>query len=161
MIRLKTAVLLSAALKIGGIIGGASEKDQENLYQLGKYSGLVFQLQDDLLDAYGNVEEFGKTIGNDIVSNKKTYLLIKALELASEKEKKELQEWISKKDFNPDEKIKIFLEIYNRINLEEATLYKMNEFNNVAMTYLDKISVDQKRKQVMENLFKQLIGRKY
>lgn len=161
MIRLKTAVLLSASLQIGGIIGGAGEKDQENLYQLGKYSGLAFQLQDDLLDAFGNVKEFGKTIGNDIISNKKTYLLIKALELASAKDKKELLNWINKKNFDPQEKIKIFLNIYERIHLKEITLEKMKEYHDIAMNHLHKINVHQNRKEILENLFKQLIDRKY
>ncbi|RYE17915.1 MAG: polyprenyl synthetase family protein [Sphingobacteriales bacterium] len=106
MIRLKTAVLLGGALKIGALIGGADAANAENLYQFGVNLGIAFQLQDDILDVYGDPEKFGKQVGGDIISNKKTFLLIKATELAKEQESTDLAQWVATKDFNTTEKVK-------------------------------------------------------
>lgn len=119
MIRLKTAVLLACSLKIGAIIGGASQEDADNLYDFGINIGLAFQLQDDLLDVYGDTATFGKNIGGDITCNKKTFLLIHAFELASPEQKAILTSWIDKTQFIPTEKIEVFTNIYNELHLKE------------------------------------------
>ena len=105
MIRLKTAVLLAAGLKIGAILGGASSEDAEKLYDFGVQIGIAFQLQDDLLDVYGDSAVFGKKIGGDILCNKKTYMLIKALERADKAQLSELNDWLAAESFSPEEKI--------------------------------------------------------
>lgn len=112
MIRLKTAVLLGGSLKMGAVMGDADAKDAELLYNFGVNLGMAFQLQDDYLDVFGNQDVFGKKIGGDILCNKKTFLLIKAFELAKGDDKKELEGWISAKDFNPEEKISAVRAIY-------------------------------------------------
>lgn len=112
MIRLKTAVLLAASLKIGAILAGASTADADALYTFGMQIGIAFQLKDDFLDVYGNPELFGKNIGGDILCNKKTFMLIKALERADEAQRKELLTWISKADYNPLEKIEVVTDLY-------------------------------------------------
>ena len=124
MINLKTAVLLAGSLKIGALIAGASESDCENIYQYGRYAGLAFQLQDDLLDTYGNAAVFGKPIGGDIAENKKTFLLINAINLASGSTKKKLLEWISKENFDRDEKYNSVKAIYDTLNIKDLTIKK-------------------------------------
>ena len=115
MIRLKTAVLLAASLKIGAILGGASPEDAENLYDFGMQIGVAFQLQDDLLDVYGDPAVFGKNIGGDILCNKKTYMLIKALERADRDQLEGLNHWLSATSFCPEEKISAVTELYTQI----------------------------------------------
>ena len=117
MIRLKTAVLLAAGLKIGAILGGASSEDAEKLYDFGVQIGIAFQLQDDLLDVYGDSAVFGKKIGGDILCNKKTYMLIKALERAGERQRKELKQWLDAEAYKPDEKINAVTTLYNELNI--------------------------------------------
>ncbi|MFD2146371.1 polyprenyl synthetase family protein [Mucilaginibacter antarcticus] len=104
MIRLKTAVVLGGALKIGSILGGADMKDADLVAEFGENLGLAFQLQDDMLDVYGSPEKFGKQVGGDIIANKKTYLLIKALELADATQKTELNKWIAITEFDNQKK---------------------------------------------------------
>ena len=146
MIRLKTAVLLAGSLKIGAILAGATAEDAENLYNFGMQIGVAFQLQDDLLDVYGDPEVFGKKIGGDILCNKKTYLLIKAFELASEEDKALLKEWVVKEKFNPQEKIKEVTEIYNRSGVKEALRAKVDDYLEKSRIALDKIEVPEERK---------------
>ena len=105
MIRLKTAVLLGGALKIGAIIGGASETDADCIYRFGESLGLAFQLQDDWLDVYGDPARFGKKIGGDILNNKKTYMLINARQRVEGKDAEELSRWLSAAEYDPSEKI--------------------------------------------------------
>ena len=112
MIRLKTSVLLSAALKIGAVLGDASEEDARKLYDFGIQMGLAFQLQDDYLDVYGDPKVFGKNIGGDILCNKKTFMLINALALGNPRQKEELDRWISCAEYCPEEKIKAVTGIY-------------------------------------------------
>ena len=105
MIELKTAVLIAASLKTGAIIGGGTEKDQDLLSEFGRCLGVAFQIQDDLLDTYGDTKMFGKKTGGDIVSNKKTYLLVKALELAGGENLKTLRHQVGLKKFDPEKKV--------------------------------------------------------
>jgi geranylgeranyl diphosphate synthase type II len=140
MINLKTAVLLAASLKIGAIIAGASEKDQKNIYEFGENLGMAFQLQDDLLDTFGDPDVFGKNIGGDIVANKKTYLLIKALETANKQQKEDLNKWLSLKSFEPAEKVKSIKEIYQNLGIPEYSEQLMNQYFDIAFAKFDQIN---------------------
>ncbi|GAO28259.1 dimethylallyltransferase [Geofilum rubicundum JCM 15548] len=137
MIRLKTAVLLGASLKTGAIIGGASPEAAHHLYQFGMDAGISFQLQDDWLDVFGDAATFGKNIGGDIVTNKKTFLLINALNNLSAAGKKELQFWIDKKDFDRDEKVKAVRNLYEDANVSISAKKRMNEFLQKALLHLE------------------------
>ena len=159
MIELKTAVLIATSMKIGAIIGGGSEKDVDLISEFGRNLGLSFQIQDDLLDVYGDISSFGKRTGGDIVTNKKTFLLLKALELASGEQQKLLQNQLSLKEFDHEEKIKVVTEIFNQLNIRQITENLANEFINKAIISLDKISTDQERKSELYNLVSILDGR--
>jgi geranylgeranyl diphosphate synthase type II len=113
MIELKTAVLLGASFKIGAICGNARDEDADHMYRFGKYLGIAFQLHDDILDVYGDADKVGKQSGGDIISNKKTYLLLKALELSNRYMLEELQGWIFAKEFQPEEKVAAVKNIYD------------------------------------------------
>lgn len=161
MIRLKTAVLLAASLKIGGLSANADENDCENLYKLGENLGMAFQLQDDMLDVFGDVKEFGKNIGGDIVANKKTYLLIKALELANGNLKKELLDWILKKEFNLQEKIAAVRSIYEKLNIKELSNNLMLSYFDKANQYFDMINVQKIKKEHLLEFTKALKTRTF
>ena len=118
MIRLKTSVLLACATKMGAILADAPEQDAEALYKFGEQMGLAFQLQDDFLDVYGDTRVFGKAIGGDITSNKKTFMLINALNLANEQQRKELLHWVTAENFDRDEKVKAVTRLYNEIGID-------------------------------------------
>lgn len=159
MIELKTAVLVSASLKIGALIGGAEEKDSDLLYEFGRNLGLAFQIQDDMLDIWGDSQVFGKTRGGDIVANKKTLPLIRALELAEGKVLKQLREQLSAKDPDPEEKVRIIISIYDKLKIREATEKTADDYIDSAFTLLGKVSVSSERKKELENLAGSLIGR--
>ena len=146
MIRLKTSVLLACAVKIGAILAGASKEDQENLYKFGEQIGLAFQLQDDLLDVYGDPKVFGKNIGGDITSNKKTYMLINAVNRANEAQRQELMGWIEAKDFDREEKVKAVTRLYDEIGIRQLCEQKMEACYAEAQQYLAKVSVAEERK---------------
>lgn len=146
MIYLKTSVLIAGSLRHGALIAGAPEHEYNALYDFGGYLGLAFQLQDDYLDVYGDVAEFGKNIGGDITENKKTYLLIKALELADAGTKAELQAWIDKKEFNVLEKIKAVTEIYNRLGIPELVLEAIGNYLDKSRMAIQKVAVAEERK---------------
>ncbi len=154
MIELKTAVLIAASLKIGALIGGASHKDAQFLYLFGINLGLAFQIQDDFLDVYGDTKVFGKKIGNDIITNKKTYLLIKAVELAKSADYKELYNQFFTKNCPSEKKIKSVISIYNRLGIKKIAQNKIVEYFNLAFTYLDKVSVNSERKQELSSFIK-------
>jgi geranylgeranyl diphosphate synthase, type II len=160
MIELKTAVLLAASVKIGAIIGGADDKDSELMYEFGKNLGLAFQIQDDLLDVWGDVKLFGKTAGGDIVANKKTFPFVKAMETATGEQLKQLQEQFTLRDTDPEEKIKKVIEIFDQLNIKDITEILAYDYINKAFGYLQKVSVDETRKKEMTNLAISLIGRK-
>lgn len=159
MIRLKTAVLLACSLKAGAIAAGAPSKDCENLYQFGIHIGLAFQLQDDLLDVYGDSTVFGKKTGGDITSNKKTFMLIKALEMANKEEHAQLTHWIEAKDFVPEEKIKGVTAIYNQIGIRNICEEKMKEYDQKASQYLNDVAVSAERKKELHQLAAILMNR--
>ena len=149
MIRLKTSVLLACAMKIGGILAGASAEDADNLYKFGEQVGLAFQLQDDLLDVYGDPKVFGKAVGGDITCNKKTYMLINAFQRANSEQRAELERWVSAKDFDRQEKVAAVTEIYNQIGIRHICEEKINYYFEESKKYLAKINVADERKQTL------------
>lgn len=159
MIRLKTSVLLACALKIGAILGGASEEDAESLYRFGENMGLAFQLQDDFLDVYGDEAVFGKAIGGDITSNKKTYMLINALLRAEGEDKEQLTAWINAKDFDRQEKVKAVTDIYNRAGIDLMAKAKMEEYYRIALSYLDKVNVSEDKKSTLRDYAAKMMKR--
>lgn len=160
MIRLKTAVLLACSLKVGAILADAPKEDAENLYQFGINIGLSFQLQDDLLDVYGDTETFGKNIGGDILCDKKTFLLINAFRLADEKQLAELNKWIGAKSCKPEEKIAAVTAIYNEIGLKKLSEDKMQEYYNLAMNNLSALKVESSKLDVLKDVVSRLMFRK-
>lgn len=146
MIRLKTSVLLACAMKIGAIMADAPKVDVDNLYRFGERMGLAFQLQDDFLDVYGDPKVFGKAIGGDITSNKKTYMLINAIGKAEGKDKETLMGWINAKGFDREEKVKAVTEIYTRLGIDTMAKAKMEEYYAEALAALAKVSVPEEKK---------------
>lgn len=159
MIRLKTAVLLACALKMGAILADAPAEDAEHLYQFGIHIGLAFQLQDDLLDVYGDTETFGKNIGGDILCDKKTFLLINAFRLDNEQQRNELNRWIGAKPENPEEKIAAVTYIYNELRLKELSEQKIESYFARAMEHLDAVKVQPEKKAVLKQLSERLMNR--
>ncbi len=159
MIRLKTAVLLGASLKIGAYIGGAVEEDAQALYKFGEYLGIAFQLQDDILDVYGNPETFGKQVGGDILANKKTYLLLKSLQVAHKYQLEVLQQWTQTTNYNPTEKIKAVTEVYDYLNVRKLAEAEMDMYYNKALQHLSTIPVALERKHELLQLAAQLMQR--
>lgn len=159
MIRLKTAVLLAACLKTGGMVGNAPAEDAEKLYQFGIHIGLAFQLQDDLLDVYGDPATFGKNIGGDILCNKKTFLLINACKQASAEQKRVLDEWMKKTAFDPQEKIEAFTSVYNELGIKEHTEERMKAYYNRGMDYLNDIRVENNKLDVLAGVAAKLMNR--
>ena len=150
MIRLKTSVLLACALKIGAILAGAPKEDQGNLYRFGEQIGLAFQLQDDLLDVYGDPKVFGKNIGGDITSNKKTYMLINAVNRANAKQREELTRWIDAKTFDREEKVRAVTRLYDEIGICQLCEQKMETCYTLAQQYMTKVQVSEDRKAVLK-----------
>ena len=150
MIRLKTSVLLACALKIGAILGDASEMDADLLYRFGEKIGLAFQLQDDLLDVYGDPKVFGKAVGGDITSNKKTYMLINAVNRANDAQRQELMAWIEAKTFDREEKVKAVTRLYDEIGIRQLCEQKMEECYALAQQYLAKVNVSEERKAILK-----------
>ena len=146
MIRLKTSVLLACALKIGALLADAPQEDADRLYRFGEQLGLAFQLQDDLLDVYGNPKVFGKAIGGDITSNKKTYMLINAVNRANAEQRKELEQWIAAKDFNREEKVAAVTRLYDEIGIRQLCEEKINYYFSQARKTLSQVQVPEDRK---------------
>ena len=161
MIRLKTSVLLACAMKIGGILADAPKEDQENLYKFGELIGLAFQLQDDYLDVYGDAKVFGKKIGGDITSNKKTYMLINAFNMANDIQRKELDSLIGAEDFNRDEKIASVTRLYNEIGIDKLAQKKIEFYFEQSRRYLDAINVESSRKAELALYAQKMMKRKY
>jgi geranylgeranyl diphosphate synthase type II len=159
MIELKTAALIAASAKIGAIIGGADDKDAEILYEYGRNLGLAFQIQDDLLDIYGDIKVFGKILGGDIISNKKTFMLVKAMESASVAQAKVLHEQFSLKEFDPGTKVKKVTEIYDQLNIRHISETLANDYINTAFNLLGKVGSTNERKAELVNIANSLIGR--
>ena len=160
MIRLKTSVLLACATKIGAILADAPDEDADNLYKFGEQMGLAFQLQDDYLDVYGDSKVFGKAIGGDIMSNKKTYMLINAFNLANDKQREELTHWITAENPDPKEKIAAVTKLYNEIGIDKLAEKKINFYFEESRKYLKGVKVDEERKSVLEAYTQKMMHRK-
>ncbi|PZX50108.1 geranylgeranyl diphosphate synthase type II [Algoriphagus ratkowskyi] len=139
MIRLKTAVLLGFALQMGALLAGAEEEEAQKLYDFGVNVGVGFQLKDDLLDVYADQAKFGKQVGGDIISNKKTFLLIKALELAKDEDADSLNYWLSQTEFDKEEKVLAVCKIYENLGIKELTESKMNSYFEAGFAQYDAI----------------------
>ena len=159
MIRLKTSVLLACALKIGAILADAPKEDAERLYRLGEQVGLAFQLQDDLLDVYGDPKVFGKAIGGDITSNKKTYMLINAFNRANPKQHQELKRWIEAKTFNREVKVSEVTRLYDEIGIRQLCEQKINYYFELARQTLSEVNVPEDCKQALSAYMDELLHR--
>jgi geranylgeranyl diphosphate synthase type II len=161
MITLKTAVLLGCSLKMGAIIGGATETEAEKLYSFGKHVGIAFQLQDDILDVYAETEKFGKQRGGDIIANKKTYLLLKAIELANDHVdlKNELNTWLNSENYNPEEKVNAVTAIYNNLEVKEYAKNEMQYHYNIALNHLKEVKAKDSIKMLLMELTDSLMVR--
>jgi geranylgeranyl diphosphate synthase type II len=159
MIRLKTSVLLAAALKIGACLADAPEEDAQKLYDFGVKMGLAFQLQDDWLDVYGDPKVFGKNIGGDILCNKKTYMLITALEKADARQRELLEMWLNARDYNPAEKVAAVTALYNEIGVGKLCQEKAEALNAEGFAILDSIALPEERKQVLREYACSLLNR--
>ncbi len=156
MIELKTSVLLAASLHMGAIIGGAGEGNCDHLYEFGKNLGIAFQIQDDYLDAFGDPEKFGKTAGGDIKQNKKTFLLIHALETASNDQKEQLNSLLKEK---ADDKVNRVLKIFRDCNVDEWAIKLKQQYFENALHHLDEIAVTSARKKPLLEIANFLIQR--
>ena len=161
MIRLKTAVLLACGLKAGALLGNASEEVASHLYDFGLNLGMAFQLQDDLLDTFGDQQTFGKQIGGDILANKKTYLLIKALEKASAVQRKKLVLWMDKTGYDAKTKIEAVTAIYNELRIKETTAAKIDSYFQSSEKYLQSLPVDEMKKANLKNLSAKMLKRNH
>ena len=159
MIRLKTSVLLACATKIGAILADAPQQDVESLYRFGEQLGLAFQLQDDLLDVYGDPKVFGKAIGGDITSNKKTYMLINALNLANDTQRAELTQWIETEAFDRQEKVAAVTRLYDAIGIRQLCEQKINYYFERAAQCLEQVGVSDERKQPLRQYMDELLHR--
>jgi geranylgeranyl diphosphate synthase, type II len=158
MIELKTSVLLAASLKLGAIVGGATQRNQDLLYHFGRKLGIAFQVQDDYLDAFGDPAKIGKQTGGDIKSNKKTLLLIHALETCSGSQKKELMKLVQEDDDHKTEKV---LQLYRDCRADEWALKLKNQFLDESFNDLEEVAVQSKRKEELKELAHFLVQREY
>ncbi len=161
MIGLKTAVLLGCSLQMGSIIAGADDQSQQHIYNFGKEIGVAFQLKDDILDLYGNSEKVGKQTGGDIISNKKTFLLLKSLELANEEQKHELNFWISKTDFDKSEKVASVKRIFDDLNIKSISEEEMSRHYSSALSNLRSIECDHQKKNHLFTFAESLVAREF
>lgn len=159
MIELKTAVLIAASAKIGAIFGGADEKNAEALYEYGRNLGLAFQIQDDLLDTYGDMKLFGKTSGGDIIAGKKSFLYVKATEMASRDQKKSLRELYTSEMADPAAKVKMVTEIYDQLDIKSVADKLAGDYLKSALGFLDRAGVTQDRKEELILMTGSLVGR--
>lgn len=161
MIRLKTSVLLACAMKIGALLADAPADDADNLYRFGEKIGLAFQLQDDYLDVYGDPAVFGKAIGGDIVSNKKTYMLINAFNRADNAQRAELERWIRATDFDRQEKVKAVTGLYDEMGIDRLAQQKIAGYFNESKTYLNRVGVSDERKSELMRYAQRMMKRRY
>lgn len=160
MIRLKTSVLLAAALKIGAYLANAPEEDANQLYEFGQKMGLAFQLQDDYLDVYGDPKVFGKNIGGDILCNKKTYMLITALSQANEKQRVELNKWLTMYEYIPEEKIAAVTRIYDELEIGDQCQRMIDTYYAQGLEILNDLSLPNEKKETLKAFVCSLMNRK-
>lgn len=161
MIRLKTAVLLGSSLKIGSILAKASKENIENIYQFGLNLGMAFQLRDDLLDVYGDTILFGKQTGGDIATNKKTFLYLKAIELADTQQKKVLLDNFSKILTDNTEKVEAVIGIYNTLEMKSHSEKLIDDYFQEALKFVDLLSLNEEKKDLLNILAYQIVDRDY
>ena len=161
MIELKTSVLLAACLKAGAIVGGASADDAEKMYEIGRLIGIAFQLQDDVLDTYGNEQTFGKKIGGDIRVNKKTFLLIQALQTLKGAEQQKLIDLLSAKASDETEKFNAVVTLYNSADVKSKTIARISQYFQQAQSILDSIQLADSQKVELNTFMKELLVREY
>lgn len=161
MIRLKTSVLLACALKIGAILADAPDEDADNLYKFGEQIGLAFQLQDDFLDVYGDTKVFGKEIGGDITSNKKTFMLINAFNHANDAQREQLEKWVSAKEFDRKEKVAAVTRLYDEIGIGRLAQDKIAYYFEQSKKYLDVVNVSDSRKEELAKYAQKMMKRQY
>jgi len=159
MIELKTSVLIAGGLKIGAIIGGSTEEDANHLYEFGRNIGIAFQLQDDILDTYGDPEKFGKKVGGDIVQNKKTFLVLKTLELGNEHQCERLTSLMKIDSQDENVKIESVKSIFNELKIRETAEQLMESYLAVAFEHLAAVNVAEEKKEVLKKLSNELMGR--
>jgi geranylgeranyl diphosphate synthase type II len=159
MIGLKTSVLLAGSMKIGAIIGGARDEDAAHIYDFGKNLGIAFQLQDDILDVFGSSDKVGKQTGGDIVSNKKTYLLLKAMDMADRYKKEELQLWMHTTDVDPVEKVASVKAIYEYLGVKALAETEMQKFYEKSLLHLNEIPCNQNKKDQLKFFAENLMQR--
>jgi geranylgeranyl diphosphate synthase type II len=160
MIQFKTAVLVGAAMKMGAIIAHASQQDQEHIYNFGLDLGIAFQLQDDFLDAFGDPRTFGKQPGGDIIENKKTYLYLKAIEMGSPTQVRELKDLFSIQPNQTEKKIRRVKEIYELSGSSGETKKAISVYTQKAFDCLDQLDISTEKKEILVNFGKALMGRK-
>jgi len=156
MIKLKTSVLVGGALKLGALVGGASDTEADLIYNFGVNLGIAFQLQDDYLDCFGDPEKFGKQVGGDIISNKKTFLMLKALELDSSEL---LQDWVDKKDFDASAKVEAVKTIYKDLKVDQLAFNQMDAYYQKSIQFLNRINAPEDKKKVLEEFANHLMKR--
>ena len=161
MIRLKTSVLLACALKMGALLADASADDANLLYKFGEQIGLAFQLQDDFLDVYGDTKVFGKAIGGDIVSNKKTFMLINAFLRANEQQRAELHRWVEATEFDEQEKIAAVTRLYNEIGIDTLAQERIDHYFKQGLDCLEAVKIDAERKEQLTAYVYKLMKRNY
>lgn len=159
MIELKTAVLIAASVKIGALFGGADDKEAENIYEFGRNLGLAFQIQDDILDTYGDMKVFGKVSGGDIIAGKKTFPYVKAMEISTSDQRKRLQELYSAETSEPETKIKNVTEFYDQLNIRHISETFVGDYLRSALGALEKATVPHDRKEELVQITESLAGR--
>ncbi len=159
MIRLKTAVLFGASLKIGALIGGASEEHAENLYEFGLNIGMGFQLKDDLLDTFGDEHVFGKKTGGDILTNKKTFLYLSALERANDEQKEKLHHLYNTHDEDEEIKIRYVIDIFTQLKVFKAANLEIDKYWDNGLQSLDKIKISDENKEILLDVAYKMIVR--
>ncbi len=161
MIRQKTAVLLGFSLELGGVLAGTTPANCKALREFGMNIGIGFQLMDDLLDAYADPKKFGKQVGGDIIANKKTYLLLKSLELASDQQKKSLKYWLSAAEFKPEEKVTAVKKIWDELGIRQKTERKINTYFDKGFRSLEKVKGNKSAREILKKFTEELIIRQH
>jgi geranylgeranyl diphosphate synthase type II len=159
MIKLKTAVLLATSLMLGAMTANASDEDLEQIYEFGINTGMAFQLKDDLLDVFGTVDRFGKMPGGDILSDKKTFLHLKALIIAEDEDRKVIEDYIGEGDEDPEQKIMDITSIFAKLNIDKITVTEMERHFERAEYHLDLVSLPEEKKAELLSLAKRMMYR--
>lgn len=159
MITYKTAVLLGCSLQMGAVCANACAEDQKHVYEFGKHVGIAFQLLDDVLDVYADDEKFGKQVGGDIISNKKTFMLLEAFELANGEQTKQLNELLYSGAISNTEKVKAVTAIYNALGVKELAIKEANKHTDIALKHLEELKADSSKKNNLKEFALHLLNR--